>query len=104
MISNTGLVAGVIVGLALLVAGLFLWNRSAARGGPGMVTLGGLLVLAAEVYGLIVLRPFVGRPYDDNWQAQIATVESLAMLGMLLCAAGVVAHALSLPRAPRAPH
>ena len=100
VISNTGLVAGVIVGLALLVAGLFLWRRAGSRGGA-VVTLGGLLVFIAGVYGLAVLRPFIGRPFDDQWQEQIATVESLAMLGMLLCAGGVLSHALNLPKRAR---
>jgi len=97
VITNSGLVAGVIAGLAFLLAGLLLWRRASSRGGV-IVTLGAVLLLGAEVYGLIVLRPFVGRPFDEQWQEQIAAIEAVAMLGMLLCAAGVVAHALRFPK------
>ena len=97
MITNSGLVAGVIAGLAFLLAGLLLWRRASSRGGV-IVTLGAVLLLGAEVYGLIVLKPFVGRPFDEQWQEQIAAIEAVAMLGMLLCAAGVVAHALRFPK------
>lgn len=98
MITNAGLVAGVIVGLALLIAGGLLLKRSPSRGGGAILTLGALLFLGAEVYGTIVLRPFIGRSFDEQWHQQIATVEALAMLGLLLCAAGMVAHALQLRR------
>lgn len=63
-----------------------------------MVTAGAVLLLGAEIYGLIELRPFVGRPFDEQWQEQLAGIEAAAMLGLLLCAAGVVAHALRLPK------
>jgi hypothetical protein len=94
MITNAGLVAGVIVGLALLIAGVVLLKRSASGG--VVVSIGALLFLGAEVYGTIVLRPFIGRPFDEQWHQQIATVEAVGMLGLLLCAAGMVAHALKL--------
>ena len=97
MITNAGLVAGVIVGLALLVAGVLLIRRSASSGGL-VLTLGALLFLGAEVYGTIVLRPFIGRPFDEQWAQQIATVEAVGMLGLLLCAAGMVAHGLKLKK------
>lgn len=97
MITNAGIVAGVIVGLILLLAGVLLWSRSPSGGGM-IVTVGALVTLGAEIYGLAVLRPFVGRPYDDRWYEQIATIESLVMLGLLICAAGVVAHGLKLPK------
>lgn len=97
MITNAGLVAGVIVGLALLIAGVVLLKRSATGG--VVVSIGALLFLGAEVYGTIVLRPFIGRPFDEQWHQQIATVEAVGMLGLLLCAAGMVAHALKLKRA-----
>ncbi|OGA71287.1 MAG: hypothetical protein A3G81_30895 [Betaproteobacteria bacterium RIFCSPLOWO2_12_FULL_65_14] len=97
MVTNAGLVAGVIVGLALLVAGIVLLKRSASGG--VVVSVGALLFLGAEVYGTIVLRPFIGRPFDEQWHQQIATVEAVGMLGLLLCAAGMVAHALKLKRA-----
>jgi hypothetical protein len=97
VITNAGLVAGVIVGAVFLLAGILLLKRSSSSGG-WVVTLGAVLFLGAEVYGLIVLKPFIGRPYDDQWQEQIATVETAATLGLLICAAGLVAHALKLPK------
>ena len=97
MITNAGIVAGVIVALALLLAGILLWRRVPSSGGP-LLSLGALIMLGAEVYGLGVLRPFIGRPYDDQWYQQISTVESAATLGLLIAAAGVVAHALRLPK------
>ena len=97
VITNAGLVAGVIVGLAFLVAGIFLMKRSPSSGGV-IVALGALLFLGAEVYGLIVLKPFIGRPFDEQWHQQMATIEGAATLGLLICAAGLVAHALKLPK------
>lgn len=97
MITNAGLVAGLIVGLVFLLAGLLLWGRSVAGGGI-IVTAGALLTVGAVLYGLVVLKPFVGRTYDEQWYQQVSTVESLATLGLLICAAGVVAHALRLPK------
>jgi hypothetical protein len=97
VITNAGLVAGLIVGLVFLLAGLVLWSRSKTGGGV-IVTAGALLTVGTEVYGLAVLRPFIGRTYDDQWYEQIATVEALATLGLLICAAGMVAHGLRLPK------
>lgn len=97
MITNAGLVAGLIVGLVFLLAGVLLWRRSVSGGGA-IVTVGALLTLGTALYGLAVLKPFVGRTYDEQWHQQIATVEALATLGLLVCAAGVVAHALRLPK------
>jgi hypothetical protein len=97
VITNASLVAGLIVGLVFLLAGLLLWNR-AHSGGAVVVTAGALLTTGTAVYALVVLRPFVGRVYDDQWSQQIATVESLATLGLLICAAGMVAHGLALPK------
>ena len=97
MITNASLVAGLIVGLVFLLAGLLLWSR-AHSGGAVVVTAGALLTLGAAVYALAVLRPFVGRVYDDGWYQQIDTVEALATLGLLICAAGMVAHGLALPK------
>lgn len=97
MITNAGIVAGVIVGLVFLLGGIVLWRRAASAGGA-MVALGALILLGAEVYGLAVLKPFIGRPYDEQWYDQISTVESAATLGLLICAAGLVAHALRLPK------
>jgi hypothetical protein len=97
VITNAGLVAGVIVGAVFVLAGILLLKRSHSSGG-WIVTAGAALFLGAEVYGLIVLKPFIGRPYDDQWQEQISTVETAATLGLLICAAGLVAHALKLPK------
>ena len=98
MITNAGLVAGLIVGLVFLLAGILLWSRAAAGG--VIVSAGAVLMLGAEIYGLAVLRPFVGRPYDEQWYEQLATIEALVALGLLICAAGLVAHALRLPKRP----
>lgn len=97
MITNAGLVAGVIVGLGFLLAGILLWKR-APTGGGAIVTAGALLTLGADVYALFVFKPYVGRPYEDGWYEQISTIETLATLGLLICAAGVLAHALRLPK------
>ena len=97
MITNAGLVAGVVVGLGFLLAGILLWRRTPTGGGV-IVTAGALLTLGADAYALFVFKPYVGRPYEDGWYEQISTVETLATLGLLICAAGVVAHALRLPK------
>lgn len=97
MITNAVLVAGLIVGLVFLLAGVLLWSR-VHSGGALVVTAGAVLTLGTAIYGLAVLRPFVGRVYDEQWSQQIATVEALATLGLLICAAGMVAHGLSLPK------
>ena len=97
MVTNAALVAELIVGLVFLLAGVLLWSR-AHSGGAMVVTVGALLTLGTAVYALAVLRPFVGRVYDEQWSEQIATVEALATLGLLICAAGMVAHGLALPK------
>ena len=97
MVTNASLVAGLIVGLVFLLAGLLLWSR-AHSGGAVVVTDGALIALGTATYALAVLRPFVGRVYDEEWAQQIATVEALATLGLLICAAGMVAHGLALPK------
>ena len=97
MITNAGLVAGVVIGLVFLLAGILLLRRGSSRGGS-MVTLGALLYLGAQVYGLIELRPFIGRPFDADWSEQISLIEGLSTVGLLFCAAGIVAHALALTR------
>jgi hypothetical protein len=94
VITNAGLVAGVIIGLVFLLAGLLLLRRGSTRGGA-MVTLGALLYLGSQVYGLIELRPFLGRPFDDAWSEQISTIVGLSTVGLLICAAGIVAHGLA---------
>ena len=97
MVTNAGLVAVLIVGLVFLIAGLLVWNRAASGGGM-IITAGAVLTLGTAVYGLAVLRPFIGRTYDEQWHQQISTVEALVTLGLLICAAGVVAHGLKLPK------
>ena len=97
MITNGVLVAGLIVGLVFLLAGMLLWSR-AHSGGALVVTVGALLTLGAAIYALAVLRPFIGRAYDEGWYQQIDTVEALATVGLLICAAGMVAHGLALPK------
>ena len=97
MITNGALVAGLIVGLVFLLAGVLLWSRASSGGGI-IITAGALLTLGTAIYALAVLRPFVGRTYDEQWYQQIDTVETLAILGLLVCAAGMVAHGLKLPR------
>ena len=96
MITNAGLVAGVIIGLVFVLAGILLVRRS-WRGG-GMVTAGALLYLGSQLYGLFELRPFLGRPFDDAWSEQISTIVALSTVGLLVCAAGIVAHALALKK------
>jgi hypothetical protein len=97
VITNAGLVAGVIIGLGFLIAGILLWRR-APTGGGVIVTAGALILLGTDAYALFVFKPYVGRPYEDGWYEQISTVEMLATLGLLICAAGMVAHALRLPK------
>jgi hypothetical protein len=97
VVTNGVLVSGLIVGLVFLLAGVLLWSR-AHSGGAAVVTAGAVLTLGTAIYGLAVLRPFVGRTYDEQWYQQIATVEALATLGLLVCAAGMVAHGLKLPK------
>ena len=97
MITNGVLVSGLIVGLVFLLAGILLRSRASSSGGM-IVIAGALLTLGTAIYALVVLRPFVGRTYDEQWHQQIATVEALATLGLLVCAAGMVAHGLKLPK------
>ena len=94
MITNAGLVAGVIIGLVFLLAGILLLSRGSSRGGA-MVTLGALLYLGAQLYGLVELRPFLGRPFDQDWSEQISAIVGVSTVGLLVCAAGIVAHALA---------
>jgi hypothetical protein len=97
VITNAGLVAGVIIGLGFLLAGILLWRR-APTGGGVIVTAGALILLGTDAYALFVFKPYVGRPYEEGWYEQISTVEMLATVGLLICAAGMVAHALRLPK------
>ena len=90
MIANFGLVIRPIVGLLLLLAGIILYRRSKAGG--LLITIGAVLFLGAELYGLAVLRPFVGRPFDEAWHEQIATVDAAATLGLLVSSVGLFLH------------
>jgi hypothetical protein len=91
MIANFGLVVRPIVGVLLLLSGIFLWKRS-SRAAHVLITLGAVLFLGAELYGLAVLRPFVGRSFDDAWHEQIASVDAAATLGLLASALGLFFH------------
>ena len=97
VITNAGIVGGLIVGLVFLTGGVILWSRGRS-GGSMAVTAGALVTVLAELYGLVVLKPYIGRSYDEQWYDQITTVETAAIAGLLVCAAGLVAHALSLPK------
>jgi hypothetical protein len=103
MITNTGLLIGPFVGIAFLIAGVMLRNRTLARGSATTIGLGGLLFLAAELYGVLTLKPFVGRAYDEQWHAQVATVEGLAMAGLVLCGAGLLWLAMQSAKTVHAP-
>ncbi len=93
MVTNAGLVIRPVVGLIFLVAGILLLRNSSSRTGAWMITIGALLFLGAELYGVVTLRPFVGRNYDEQWYEQIATVDALSTLGLFICAVGLVALA-----------
>src|SRR2546425_9959854 len=87
MVTNAGLVIRPLVGLLFLAAGILLLRNSASRAGAWMISVGALLFLGSELYGVFTLRPFVGRNYDEAWYAQISTVDALSTLGLFGCAA-----------------
>ena len=93
MVDNAGLLIRPVVALIFLLGGWLLLRGSASRLGALCITAGAVLFLGAELYGVFTLRPFVGRFFDEEWRAQIATVDIAATLGLLLCAAGLVTHA-----------
>ena len=90
MVTNAGLVIRPFVGLLFLAAGILLLRNSASRAGAWMISVGALLFLGSELYGVFTLRPFVGRNYDEAWYEQIATVDALSTLGLFVCAVGLV--------------
>src|SRR5438445_2206 len=90
MVTNAGLVIRPVVGLLFLLAGILLLRSSSSRTGAWMITVGALLLLGSELYGVFTLRPFVGRNYDEAWYEQIAKVDALPTLGLLVCAVGLV--------------
>ena len=98
MIDNAGLVIRPFVALLFLVGGVLLLRASPARLGAACITAGAVLFLGAELYGVITLRPYIGRFFDEEWRRQIGTVDVVATLGLLLCAAGLVVHAFGNPQ------
>jgi hypothetical protein len=94
MFTNTGLVLRLLVAVIFIVAGLLLLRRAPHRFGAALITIGGTLSLVGDLYGLFVLRPFVGRFFDEQWHVQIDIVDALSTFGLLLCAGGLVVHAL----------
>jgi Sec-independent protein secretion pathway component TatC len=93
MFTNAGLVIRLIVALLFLLAGVLLLRKRQARLGAALIALGAGLFLVGELYGLLVLRPFVGRFFDEQWHVQNDIVDALSTFGLLLCASGLVAHA-----------
>jgi hypothetical protein len=103
MFTNTGLVLRLVVALVFLAAAIVLLRRPGPRGGGALVGAGAALLLAGNLYGLAVLRPFVGRYFDEDWAQQVDAVDALSTIGMLVCAAGVLWHAIQAKAAgPRA--
>jgi hypothetical protein len=100
MVTNAGLIIRPLVGVLFLLAGLLLLRKSASRAGAWTMSIGAVLFLGAELYGVFTLRPFLGRDYDEAWNGQIALIEGLSTLGLLLCAGGVMGHAYRARRNP----
>jgi hypothetical protein len=90
MIANAGLVVRPVVGILFLIAGIILYRKS--RSGGLLITIGAVLFLGAELYGLAVLRPFVGRSFDEDWHGQLASVDAVATLGLLVSSVGMLLH------------
>jgi hypothetical protein len=94
MFTNAGLVIRLIVALLFLLAGMMMvLSRGRVRLGSAMIIVGGSLFLAGELYGMMVLRPFFGRFFDEQWHVQNDIVDVLSTFGLLLCAGGLVAQA-----------
>jgi multisubunit Na+/H+ antiporter MnhC subunit len=93
MFTNAGLVIRLIVAALFLLGGVLLLRRQKVRVGSAMIILGAGLFLVGELYGMLVLRPFVGRLFDEQWHVQNDIVDALSTFGLLLCAGGLVAHA-----------
>src|SRR5438445_11161672 len=89
MVTDGGRVSRPVVGLLFLLAGILLLRSSSSRTGAWMISVGALLLLGSELYGVFTLRPFVGRNYDEAWYEQIATVDALSTPGLLVCAVGL---------------
>jgi hypothetical protein len=93
MVTNEGLVVRPFIALIFLFAGVLLLKSSSSRIGAVLITIGAVLFLGSELYGVITLQPFVGRNYDEQWYEQIATVDALSTLGLFICALGLAALA-----------
>jgi Sec-independent protein secretion pathway component TatC len=93
MFTNAGLVIRLIVALLFLLAGVLLLRKRQVRLGSATIMVGAGLFLVGELYGMLVLRPFVGRFFDEQWHVQNDIVDALSTFGLLLCAIGLVAHA-----------
>ena len=93
MFTNAGLVIRLVVALMFLLAGLLLLRRRRVRLGSAMISVGAALFLVGELYGMLVLRPFIGRFFDEQWHVQNDIVDALSTFGLLLCASGSVALA-----------
>jgi hypothetical protein len=91
MVTNAALVIRPFVGLAFLIAGIFLLRSPLSRASGWLLAIGGLLFAGAESYGIVTLRPFIGGAYQEEWQAQVALMEAAGTLGLALCAAGTLA-------------
>ncbi len=98
MIDNLGLVILPFVALIFLFGGALLVRGAVSRIGALCIVAGAALFLAAELYGVFTLRPYYGRFFDPEWGTQVATVDIGATLGLLLCAVGLVVHALKNSR------
>ena len=95
MFTNAGLVIRLIVALLFLLAGMMMvLSRGRMRLGSAMIIVGGSLFLAGELYGMMVLRPFFGRFFDEQWHVQNDIVDVLSTFGLLLCAGGLVAQTI----------
>ncbi len=100
MFTNAGLVIRLVVAVLFLLAGLLLLRKRQVRLGSAMIIVGAGLFLVGELYGMLVLRPFVGRFFDEQWHVQNDIVDALSTVGLLLCASGLVAHAYRDSRTP----
>src|SRR3989440_8396535 len=88
MITNAGLVIRPLVGLLFLAAGILLLRNSASRAGAWPISVGALLFLGSELYGVFQPRPFIGRHHDEAGDEQIATVDAPSTPGLVVCGVG----------------
>jgi hypothetical protein len=101
MFTNTGLVIRLVAALIFLLAGLLLLKKAAPRTGAALITIGAALSVVGDLYGMVVLRPFIGREFVDDWHVQLDIVDVLSTVGLLICAGGLALHALRHPFARR---